>query len=57
MGRVTEFIHYINIDKKDLKLGQNMKDEDYKFITIKMKTKRARYEHQCKLKKEKKENK
>ena len=57
MGRVTEFMHYINIDRKNLKLGQNMKSEDYKFITIKMKTKRARYEHQCKLKKEEKENK
>ena len=55
MGRVTEFIHFINIDRKKLHIGRNMKDEDYKFITIRMKTKRARYEHQQWLKaKEKK---
>ena len=54
MGRVTEFMHYINIDRKKLKLGHNMKDEDYKFITIKMRTKRARYEHQQWIKQQEK---
>jgi hypothetical protein len=54
VGRVTEFIHFINIDRKKLHIGRNMKDEDYKFITIRMKTKRARYEHQTELKKERK---
>lgn len=53
LGRVTEFIHYLNIDKKEVHIGRNFKD-DYKFITIKMRTKRARYEHQTQLKKERK---
>jgi len=55
MGRVSEFIHFINIDKKDLKLGQNLKTDSYTHITIRMKIKRARYEHQQRLKE--KENK
>tara|TARA_R100000951_G_scaffold115473_1_gene123642 strand:- start:1798 stop:1980 length:183 start_codon:yes stop_codon:yes gene_type:complete len=55
MGRVTEFIHFINIDKKKLKLGQNLKGDTYSHITIKMWTKRKRYEYQTMLKSIKKE--
>tara|TARA_R110002020_G_scaffold471015_1_gene697381 strand:+ start:1838 stop:2011 length:174 start_codon:yes stop_codon:yes gene_type:complete len=57
MGRVTEFIHFINIDPKKLKLGQNLKGDNYAHITIRMKIKRARYQHQMMLRKIKKENK
>ena len=52
MGRATELIHYINIDRKKLHLGRNYKDR-YDYITIRMKTKRARYEHQKKIKESK----
>jgi len=52
MGRVTEYIHYLNIDRKKLHLGKNFKDR-YSYITIKMRTKRARYEHQKQLKESK----
>ena len=55
MGRVTEFIHFINIDAKKLKLGQNLKGDDYTHMTIRMKIKRARYEHQTILRKIEKE--
>ena len=51
--RATEFMHYINIDSKDLKLGQNLKGDSYTHMTIRMKIKRARYEHQMRLRKEK----
>ena len=57
MGRVTEFIHFININPKELKLGQNLKGDDYTHMTIRMKIKRARYQHQMMLRKIKKENK
>jgi hypothetical protein len=50
MGRVTEFMHFINIDRKNLKLGQNLSDDDYTHMTVTMKVKRARYEHQKKIK-------
>ena len=50
--RATEFIHFINIDAKKLKLGHNMKGDDYTHLTIRMKIKRARYEHQMALRKE-----
>ena len=53
MGRVTEFMHFINLDRKKLHLGRNLKEDSYVHITIRMKTKRARYEHQVQLKKEK----
>tara|TARA_R110000824_G_scaffold381541_1_gene574327 strand:+ start:951 stop:1127 length:177 start_codon:yes stop_codon:yes gene_type:complete len=55
MGRVTEFIHFINIDPKELKLGQNMKNDNYTHLTIRMKIKRARYQYQMMLRKIKKE--
>ena len=55
MGRVTEFIHFINIDSKDLKLGHNLKGDDYTHMTIRMKIKRARYQYQIMLRKIKKE--
>ena len=45
--RATEFIHYIN--RKDVGLGRNVKDEEYTHITIKSYTKRARYEYQLNL--------
>ena len=41
--RATEFIHYIN--RKDVGLGRNIKDEDYTHITIKSYTKRIRYQY------------
>ena len=52
--RATEFMHFINIDPKELKLGQNLKGDSYSHLTIRMVTKRARYEHQLRLKEEEK---
>ena len=49
--RGTEFMHYINISSKDLKLGQNLKGDGYTHLTIRMKIKRARYENQIDLRK------
>ena len=54
--RATEFMHYINISSKDLKLGQNLKGDSYTHLTIRMKVKRARYEHQLRLREESKWN-
>ena len=45
--RATEFVHYIN--RKDVGLGSNIKDEDYTHITIKSYTKRLRYQYQLNL--------
>ena len=53
--RATEFIHYIN--RKDVGLGRNIKDEEYTHLTIKTYTKRIRYEYQLMLRKQKKEKK
>ncbi len=50
--RATEFMHYINISSKELKLGQNLKGDSYSHLTIRMKIKRARYEHQLRLRRE-----
>ena len=50
--RATEFMHFINIDSKELRLGHNMKGDSYTHLTIRMKIKRARYEHQMALRKE-----
>ena len=50
-----EFMHFINIDPKELKLGQNMKGDSYTHMTIRMKIKRARYEHQTELRRQEKE--
>ena len=50
--RATEFMHFINISPKELKLGQNLKGDLYTHLTIRMKIKRARYEHQMALRKE-----
>ena len=55
--RATEFMHFINIDPKELKLGQNRKDDGYTHLTIRMKIKRARYEHQTEFRKRKREAK
>ena len=55
--RASEFIHFINIDPKELKLGQNLKGDGYTHLTIRMKVKRARYEHQTMLRKLAKEQK
>ena len=51
--RATEFMHYINIDSKDLKLGHNLRGDFYTHMTIRMKVKRARYQHQKALRGEK----
>ena len=53
--RATEFMHFINIDPKELKLGQNLKGDSYTHLTIRMKVKRARYEHQTELRRQEKE--
>ena len=45
--RATEFVHYMN--RKDVGLGRNVKDEEYTHITIKSYTKRIRYEYQLNL--------
>ena len=50
--RATEFMHFINIDPKELKLGQNLTGDSYTHLTIRMKVKRARYEHQTELRKQ-----
>ena len=55
--RATEFMHYINIDPKELKLGQNLNGDSYTHLTIRMKIKRARYEHQTDLRKREKKAK
>lgn len=55
--RATEFMHFINISPKELKLGHNMKGDSYSHLTIRMVIKRARYEHQTELRKEKQEAK
>ena len=55
--RATEFIHFINIDPKELKLGQNLKGDSYTHLTIRMVTKRARYEHQTELRQQEKDRK
>jgi len=55
--RATEFMHYINISPKDLKLGHNLRGDDYTHMTIRMKVKRARYEHQTELRKQEREQK
>ena len=55
--RATEFMHFINIDPKELKLGQNLKGDSYSHLTIRMVTKRARYEHQTDLREQEKKAK
>ena len=55
--RATEFMHFINISPKELKLGQNLKGDDYTHMTIRMKVKRARYEHQIEFRKREREAK
>ena len=45
--RASEFVHYIN--RKDVSLGRNVKDEDYTHITVKTYTKRIRYQYQLML--------
>ena len=55
--RATEFMHFINIDTKELKLVENLKGDSYTHLTIRMKVKRARYEHQTELRKQKREAK
>jgi len=55
--RATEFMHFINIDPKELKLGHNLKGDSYTHMTIRMKIKRARYEHQTELRQKEKEKK
>ena len=55
--RATEFMHFININPKELKLGQNMKSDSYTHLTVRMKIKRARYEYQTNLRKQEKERK
>ena len=45
--RATEFVHYMN--RKDVGLGRNVKDDDYTHITIKQHSKRTRYNYQLNL--------
>ena len=47
--RATEFIHYIN--RKDVGLGRNVKNEDYTHLTVNQKAKRKRYIYQLELRK------
>ena len=51
--RATEFIHYMN--RKDVGLGRNVRDEDYTHITIKSYTKRLRYQYQLNMRRKKDE--
>tara|TARA_R110000823_G_C15738740_1_gene480556 strand:+ start:125 stop:352 length:228 start_codon:yes stop_codon:yes gene_type:complete len=51
--RASEFMHYIN--RIDIGLGANPKERDYTHFTPRMLQKRARYEHQKKLRQETKE--
>lgn len=53
--RATEFMHYINISSKDLKLGHNLRGDDYTHMTIRMRVKRARYEHQTEFRRRERE--
>ena len=53
MGRATEFIHFMN--RTDVKLGANPKEQDYTHYTPRMYAKRRRYEYQLMLRKLKKE--
>ena len=46
--RATEFMHYLN--RTDVGLGSNIKEDDYTHLTIRMVHKRCRYNY----KKEKK---
>ena len=55
--RATEFMHFINISPKELKLGHNLTGDSYTHLTIRMVTKRARYEHQTELRQQEKERK
>ena len=50
--RVSEFIDYIN--RKDVKLGSNVKDSEYTHITIKQRTKRIRYHYQLEIRRQNK---
>ena len=50
--RASEFIHYIN--RKDVGLGRNVKNEDYTHLTIKSYTKRVRYNYQLNLRRQNK---
>ena len=50
--RATEFMHFINISPKKLKLGHNLTGDSYTHLTIRMVVKRARYEHQTELRKQ-----
>lgn len=53
MGRVTEFVHFMN--RTDIGLGQNPKPRDYVYWTPWTKHKRWRYEYQKWLRELKKE--
>jgi hypothetical protein len=52
MGRVTEFMHFMN--RTDIGLGQNPKPRDYVFFTPWTIHKRWRYEYQKMLREQKK---
>ena len=45
---MTEYIHFLNRD--DIGLGQNPKDNDYTHLTPLKQQKRDRYLYQCQLK-------
>tara|TARA_Y100000592_G_scaffold82781_1_gene131826 strand:+ start:5014 stop:5193 length:180 start_codon:yes stop_codon:yes gene_type:complete len=52
MGRVTEFVHFMN--RKDIGLGQNPPERDYVYWTPWTKHKRWRYEYQKMLREQEK---
>ena len=46
--RLTEYIHWLNRD--DIGVAANQKNDDYTHLYVSMLDKRARYVYQCKLK-------
>jgi hypothetical protein len=45
--RLTEFIHYVN--RMDIGIAANPREEDYTHLMLKNSVKRARYRYQCYL--------
>ena len=45
--RLTEYIHWLN--RTDIGIAANPKQDDYMYLRVSMKDKRARYLYQCKL--------
>ena len=47
--RASEFIHYVN--RKDVHLGKNIKEDEYTHFTVRMIHKRIRYQYQIQRRK------